>query len=157
MTLERTTYPDGWDVQTGYYLGELRAEATEDCDERVVCLGHTTDGDWVVSLGHSRGDPEHTDMFDSYEEAANEFLKLLDDPDAHVYKSGVDVMHGDVYQTDDGPIQVKGIQTNGDVVVTDPTVSNPQDSRAGRWTIARFQFEDSLARGEIEPASLEVA
>lgn len=67
-----------------------------------------------------------------------------------------DISRGDVFKTPAGPIKVKGIQTCGDLMVTDPTVSHPQDARAGRWTIERSLFEDDLESGDIERASLEV-
>lgn len=68
----------------------------------------------------------------------------------------IDVDRGDVFQTPDGPVSVVELTPNDDLVVTDPTVSNPIDSRAGNWTIERDLFESDLERGVVEPARLDV-
>jgi hypothetical protein len=152
---EPETYPDGWDVSTGYYRGELRAEATREHDERVVCLDNTMDA-WAVTAGHATRDPEHIRSFNERSQAADHFISVLDDTDAFVRQSQTDVSVGDVFKTEGGPIQVKGIQTDGDVRVVDPTASHPQNARANAWPIARSEFEERLAAGDIEPASIEV-
>jgi len=60
-----------------------------------------------------------------------------------------------VFQSDEGPIQIKGID-EGDILVTDPTVVHPQDSRAGSWEIEVSLLWDDLERGEVERATLDV-
>lgn len=152
---EPEEYPTGWDVSTGYYRGELRAEATGEHDDRVVCLDNTQDA-WLVTAGHATSDPEHVRHYDERSDAADHFVGVMEDTDAYVRQSQLDVSVGDVFKTEGGPIQVQGIQTDGDLRVTDPTVDHPQAARAGEWGVTRHEFEERAAKGEIEPANIQV-
>lgn len=74
-------------------------------------------------------------------------------------KEMMELKRGDVFRNGDTDevLQIKGFQTNGDVMVTDPTVSHPQDGRSGTWPIPVLELFEDWSRNIICPASLEAA
>jgi len=72
-------------------------------------------------------------------------------------KEMMELKRGDVFRNSefDEVLQVKGFQTNGDVMVTDPTVSHPQDGRSGTWPVPILELFEDWSRNNIYPVSLE--
>lgn len=90
-------------------------------------------------------DPLQDDVFRARDELRREFGEY-----SH------DINIGDVFDTENGPIKVLGIQSCGDLIVTDPTESHPQSDRAGTWTVERSGFEKDLNHGTVERSALNV-
>lgn len=68
-----------------------------------------------------------------------------------------DYNRGDVFKTSVGPIRVRAVSSHDEyLTVTDPTVNNPQDARAGLWRIEVSLLEEGLEDGTIERGTLEV-
>lgn len=63
---------------------------------------------------------------------------------------------GDILSTPCGPVKILPGGAADELVVEDPTVSHPQDSRAGTWRISKYEVKRGLRNDEIEPASLTV-
>jgi hypothetical protein len=68
----------------------------------------------------------------------------------------IEIERGDVFQTPDGPIKVISGQSGDEVRVTDPTISDPIHSRAGRWRVNVDQLQSDIESGTVERANLSV-
>lgn len=70
--------------------------------------------------------------------------------------SDVSIERGDVFITPDGPIQVETVRRFGKgTLVSDPTVTHAQDSRAGWWRVDIDTLADDVESGDVERATLE--
>lgn len=94
-------------------------------------------------------DPLQDDVF----RARNELREAFDE--SRPAGDAVTFSVGDVFQSDDGPIQIKSIDGD-ELFVTDPTVAHPQDSRAGTWRIDADLLRGDITSGYVEQATLDV-
>lgn len=63
---------------------------------------------------------------------------------------------GDVYLASGEVHRVEAIRVDVDkVVITDPTVSHPQDNRHGQWSIPITGLYEDWKQGKITPAILD--
>lgn len=103
----------------------------------------------IDSTEDAEPDPLQDDIFRARDELRDTIDEAVS-PDASEYFSV-----GEVFQSDEGPIQITGID-GSELLVTDPTVTHPQDSRAGSWEIDADLLRADLEDGGVERATLDV-
>lgn len=103
----------------------------------------------IDSTEDEEPDPLQDDVF----RARSELREVFDEtrPDGY----DVDLSVGDVFQTQDGPIQIKSIDGD-ELLVTDPTVTHPQDARAKSWRTDADLLRADITTGYVKKASLDV-